>query len=392
MTNFDNKSAAQKAFQKIRENLKYPNFVLSLSHSNYLVSLGGTEKVMHEEQAEFEKREISYVQLYAYVARDETWWKGSPDQLVGVNVDSTPVGNFGMIQLALLLKLLQSTQEACAVAIHIHHLMHLSISGVAYLLSTLQVPRIRLFLHDYYTICPQFNLLRDGTEYCAVDCRDCGAKDRRIPHFSMMKRFLEGLEAEFVAPSQVAGDIWRTAFPEHAQKIRVVPHQNRLERQISFTHSGITSSRYRPRIAYLGYESINKGLELWRKLVSVGDLKGKYDFYHLGAAGIRMPGVKYVPVSFLVEGPDAMIKALRKHQIDIAFLWSICPETYSFTVYEAFAANSFGMTNAISGNIAAQVRDSGRGVICRNEPDLFQLLKDVTGFRELLQNHFLLCS
>ena len=388
MMNIENENMAQAAVQRILKNLKYPNVVLSLSHSDYLVSLGGTEKVLHEEQAEFEKREISYVQLHAWAARDEPWWKGYPDQLVGVNVDSTSVGHYGMIQLALILRWLQSSQEACVVACHVHHLMNFSPSGVAHLLGTLQVPRIRVFLHDYYTICPQFNLLREGREYCGADCHDCGTEERRTPHFSMMKRFFKDLEAEFVAPSQIAGDIWGKAFPEHAEKVRVVPHQNGSERRISFSRSGITSPGYRPRIAYLGYESVNKGIEAWRGLVSSPDLKKKYAFYHLGAAGIRLSGVKYVAVSFLEEGPDAMVKALQKNRIDIALLWSIWPETYSFTVFEAFAANAFVLTNEVSGNIAAQVRESGRGMVFGSEGALFHLLQDASGLKALLEEHF----
>jgi len=130
-----------------------------------------------------------------------------------------------------------------------------------------------------------------------------------------------------------------------------------------------------------------KGLESWWALVSTEELKAHYDFYHLGAAGLKMPGVSYVPVSFLDEGPNAMIHALRKNQIDIAFLWSIWPETYSFTLFEAFAANCFVLTNEMSGNIAVQVRASGRGRLFGDESEVFGMLKDVAGVKEVLRSH-----
>ena len=55
---------------KITENLKFPNLIVAFSHSDYISSLGGTEKVLHEEQMEYEKRGISYIQVYGAVSRE----------------------------------------------------------------------------------------------------------------------------------------------------------------------------------------------------------------------------------------------------------------------------------------------------------------------------------
>ena len=56
-----------------------------------------------------------------------------------------------------------------------------------------------------------------------------------------------------------------------------------------------------------------------------------------------------------------MLQTLRRHELDFAFLWSIWPETFSFTCCEAIAAGSFVITNEVSGNIAALVKRTGRG-------------------------------
>ncbi len=82
-----------------------------------------------------------------------------------------------------------------------------------------------------------------------------------------------------------------------------------------------------------------------------------------------------------------MIRALEKHRIDAAFLWSICPETYSFTTSEACAANCFIITNAMSGNIAARVRETGRGIVCRDEAELFELLRDASRLKNLISRN-----
>jgi hypothetical protein len=380
-----------ETIQKILGNLRSSNAVLAFSNTDYLKALGGSEKVLYEEQMEYEKHGISYIQIHPTIPCEENWQKGYPDQLVNVNVDSVLVGTFTLVQLAPLFKLLLETQCVQLVALHIHHLMNLSVTGLSYFLNSVQVPKVRVFLHDYYTVCSRKDLLRDGRVYCEIDCENCEFQNERDRHFKTMKQFFRSVDAEFVVPSMVAANVWGKAFPEHADRVRIIPHQNVQE---SPTKSDdihlelLGSDGYHPRLAYLGYESAVKGLETWWRVVSDDTLNRNYTFFHLGAFGMRMPNVTYVPVSFLEEGPNAMVEALGRNRIDMAFLWSLVPETYSFTLHESFAANCFVITNEASGNIVEQVRDSGRGVICRDEREMFGLLYDVSGVRDLLLNHF----
>lgn len=380
-----------ETIQKILGNLRSSNAILAFSNTDYLKALGGSEKVLYEEQMVFEKQGISYIQIHPTIPSEEKWQKGYPDQLVNVNVDSVLAGTFTLVQLALLFRLLLETRRIQLVALHIHHLMNLSVTGLMYFLNSIQVPKVRVFLHDYYTLCSRKDLLSDGRIFCEIDCENCEFQNERSVHFETMKQFFQSIDAEFVVPSFVAADIWGKGFPEHADRVRVIPHQSVQE---SVTKSGDThlerleSEEYHPRLAYLGYESIVKGLETWWRVVSDETLKKKYKFYHLGAFGMRMPDVTYVPVSFLEEGSNAMVEALRSNRIDMAFLWSLVPETYSFTLHESFAANCFVITNEASGNIFEQIRESGRGVICRDESEMFRLLNDVSGVKDMLLHHF----
>ncbi len=65
------------------------------------------------------------------------------------------------------------------------------------------------------------------------------------------------------------------------------------------------------------------------------------------------------------------MKALRKHRIDVAFLWSIWFETYSFTAHEAIASGAMIVTNSASGNIGRVVDDLKAGWVFENEAALF---------------------
>jgi len=377
---------SRHAVKKIFDLLKYRNYIIAVSHSNYLISLGGTEKVLHEEQAEFAARQISYIQIYACHPNDDYNRKIYLNQLVCVNVDSVPAGSFSIIQLALILQILSLSRVAHAVAFHLHHLMNLSVHGVRYLINSVHADKLRVFIHDYYTICPQFNLLHNGKDFCngSDDCKDCQFSEKRKPHLFLLKKFFHNLNADIIAPSAVAADIWKKSYPEHKEHIRVVPHQITVPAQNRCSRE----KHDRLRIAYLGYESVNKGLETWWRLTSDNNIKERYDFFHLGASGMNIPGVQYFPVSFLNEGADAMVKSLRKYQIDIAFLWSIWAETYSFTLHEAFAGNCFVITSRLSGNIAAQIKGTSRGIIFDNEAEMFNFLKDVSRVKDAVRLNF----
>ncbi len=338
--------------------LKHVNGVIAFSHSDYLISLGGTEKVLHQEQNELAIRGISYIQIYG-IPDDGSEYQELPGQRVGLNIDGIPAGTFTMIHLVLILSILVEGGRLRILAAHMHHLMRFHLPGVKFLLSVIHFERIRIFVHDYYTICPQFNLLKNGKEFCGGTCnyRDCQSVGEKESHFIRVNELFKDLDFEVVVPSDVAAGIWRKAYPKYGERVRIIPHLVHKEMQIKNKNrlQRLLIPSYRPRIAFLGREELSKGLEAWWRLVSHPELSKQYDFFHLGIAGIRKPGVRYVGVSFLEDGNNAMVKALHEHKIDAVFLWSIWPETYSFTLYESFFANCFVITNSMSGNIAAQL-------------------------------------
>jgi D-tyrosyl-tRNA(Tyr) deacylase len=76
-------------------------------------------------------------------------------------------------------------------------------------------------------------------------------------------------------------------------------------------------------------------------------------------------------VSVTADNPQAMRQALEAAGIDVAVLWSLCRETFSFAAYEAAAAGAAILTGPDSGNIAAFTRAGGHGLVLRDEATLF---------------------
>ena len=76
---------------------------------------------------------------------------------------------------------------------------------------------------------------------------------------------------------------------------------------------------------------------------------------------------------------------LIKHDIDIAFIGSLVQETFCLTAYEAIAADTFVVTNYLSGNAAKVVRELSHGYVYRGIPDLVEYLKDSENYRSIIE-------
>jgi hypothetical protein len=56
--------------------------------------------------------------------------------------------------------------------------------------------------------------------------------------------------------------------------------------------------------------------------------------------------------------------------VDVALVWPLCRETFSFTAYEAVAAGAAILTWPDSGNVASFVALSGEGLVLPDEAAL----------------------
>ncbi|PID40033.1 MAG: hypothetical protein CR984_05285 [Proteobacteria bacterium] len=377
---------------RMTAHLIFTDAVFAISHSNYRSALGGTEKVLVEEQAALRERQISYVQIFSDHTDDRFPVQQAGDQPVGINVDSHPVDTISLMQFTLVIQTMISRGTVRPLAVHLHHLLHFSLAGLAFLIGTLRRVPVRFFVHDYFSICSSFNLLNEANQFCGhqadAGCGTCQRCPDPVAHREGMQSFFDRIRPEVVVPSDIAGDIWARYFPHLADRVRTVPHQL-VETPTAGDEYGKPSNAAQAkkiRIAYVGYEQVNKGLETWWRLCDHGDIRHAYDLYHLGTAGRRLAGVTYVPVSFQDEGPDAMVNALIRHGIDVVLLWSIWPETYSFTFFESLAAGCYVITNRNSGNIQAQVRQRDCGQVFDSESEMLRFLSGGQGIKSALAN------
>ncbi len=220
--------------------------------------------------------------------------------------------------------------------------------------------RILYYLHDYYCICNQRFLHFKG-KLCLknkldLQCTDCENRYAQKRIYDFHNKLFQAYQVILIAPSQDTAD--RVQYYYRDAQIEVLPHLTYQEEEMC------GCGNRKKRIAYLGGASWMKG---WNGFCHVVEaLKDKYEFFCMGKCdkGQRIENVTYVDVT-LEQGGEVpiMVDALRKYHIDIAYIGSIWPETYSYTYFEAYEAGCFVITNELSGNVCNQVRENQNGKV-----------------------------
>jgi hypothetical protein len=390
----DNKALFPKSdalLQHFADNFTCRNFIFAISHSDYRTVLGGTEKVIRAEKALFEKMNISYLHVFPtfipFIPPDD-------NHMVGVSIDGNLIGTYTLSELGLVFDLLVRDDYFRPVACHLHHLKGISLNEVNHLIRILNPPKIRFFIHDYYAICPQFNLLRDGGVFCGGPpvesdiCAACSWGRGRSSHTKSFGDLFRSHDMEFIAPSRMAADIWNATALYEGTTVRVVPHFRLSE--VRSVPVKTTGNPKRLRIAYVGYQADIKGWQTWSRITQEVN-SDFYEFYHIGAAEDQLPGVLHLPLPLENGEENPVADLMKKLDIDIALLWSIWPETYSFTLFESLAGRCFIITNPQSGNIASVVRDRSAGAVFAAETEVLDFLKDSSRVHGILTEYKTRC-
>lgn len=357
---------------------KYNKIVIGISYGNYLNSNGGTDKVILEHQTIFNNKNCSYVYFFPFYKI----YFGVQFLAYTMIIDGKIAAEY-LSEDELYDQLKTFSEKGYTFhGAFIHHLMGFCLDSLQRILNSVQAP-VYVYLHDYYTVCKQINLLRNNKEYCNPlaakhTCSGCQFADVSRKKRESYQSFFTGLEnlSQFIAPSDKCAEIWSVFYPQYIKKLKVIPHQIIYADKVARHDGGDTL-----KIAFIGRQAFCKGWDIWKKVARlVQEMQLPYRLYYYGTGDEKLENVCNKRVLFSAQNPNAMIEALKKDQIDIVMLLSNWPETYSYTMYEALAANCFILSNENSGNIEQNVRKEHWGIICRD----YEML------REMLLNHSLL--
>ena len=368
-------------FEKVRSFLKYRDFIISISHDDYLtVNFGGIQMFMHDEQEQCHERMVSYIHLYP-VSRIDFLKETDSYFAIGLNVDSNHLGQYSVDDIIILLKRLIEEKYSYR-SVNLHQFKGWTFNGLNSVLSAAVPANLFYYIHDYFSICPQYNLLRNKLEYCNAPplnsnaCTICSFGVKREHQFPLVKQIFKDFRFSVIAPSTSAQSLWQRVFPDISCNILVEPHT--ILKQSTVPIPGKTNRIL--RIAYAGLGIREKGWDAWRQLVDQNTL-GNFEAYHLGLwAGEHRES--YVNVRVTAQNRTAMVEELRKNRIDVLFHWPIWPETFSYVLYEAVAAGCFILTRQQSGNVADYVNEHKNGVVFKDFKALQSYLSDPATIRE----------
>ncbi|MGJ3703233.1 hypothetical protein [Variovorax sp. AFSI2.2] len=330
-------------------------FVISVSHDDYALSVGGIQNIIGDELAEFRDRGIGYLHLCS--ARPIRWLAdaSSDDFVFALRLDGEALGRANGVTLQQAFKRLATTGSRAMWVIH--HLMSHSPELLEKLIATNSARPPLFWAHDYFALCPSYTLLRNDTAYCGAPlvnstaCEICAYGKERPVHQERIQAFLRAVRPSLVAPSQSALELWRRASGVEAPDTHVL-QPARLTQSNRIRAKG---SRPRLRIAYLGSQVFHKGWDTYQRLAGAFQTDDRYEFFQLGTPGATPSFIHHIPVKVEASARDAMVHAIARQDIDVVISWSIWPETFCFTAHEAMAGGAFVVARREQGHVNAAI-------------------------------------
>lgn len=365
--------------------------ILAITFENYEKGGGGVAKVIIEHQKMFNDSGYEYLCIFPIkklIIHDNImlfcYW--------GLLINGEFKGVYNSNQVKSIFH--QINMETPIVSIHIHHLLYNIINMVQDLVDYFADLPIAFFIHDYYTVCRNYNLMKNDRKYCGPGgisyekCKGCKYYNHltRITLKENENFITHNIDRlHFFVPSKAAKDVWISYYTKYADKITVLKHDDVKKYSHHFRPALKYSSKI--RIGYLGRPAAHKGWNTWLKVIDSID-HDRYECYTFNNTNDQGNNkYQHVYVNVTPENKDAMVKALISNDIDCVLLWSLCPETYSYTYFESYCADEFILTNNISGNIAYECDSHRNGIVLDNENQLITVLNDTEKFIDCINEY-----
>jgi glycosyltransferase involved in cell wall biosynthesis len=349
--------------------------VLSLSHDEYRRVPGGVQNCLGDEQRAFNGAGWTYLHLCPAVPLPMMSEEIDPARFAfNITIDGERVGQGWAKDLIRILGDRRSCTQFTPHLV-IHHMLGHSPEIVVALLEALKIRDTTFWVHDFFSLCPNYTLLRNDVKFCnapPIDSPACGVcvyGQERREHVARLARLFATLP-RIVAPSRAARDFWCASSGYTHNDLVVLPHCSfvpEATRKREVTRDGPLT------IAFIGVAVPHKGWDTFVELAQRSAPSGEYRFLHLGMPGCATAEIAHVEVLVSPDDRTAMIRTLQEQDVDVVVNWSLCYETFSFTTLEAIAAGAFIVARRSSGNIAALIANTNQGCLLEDEAELFNL-------------------
>ncbi len=210
-------------------------------------------------------------------------------------------------------------------------------------LKSLQDVKVKTLIHDYFMICPSYVLLNKDGKFCGIpdieDCRKCISKHSMaympvkwadIEDWRGAWFYLLNISDDIICFSKSSKQLLLKAYPElRRERISVNPHKVSFVKKANLVKNDKTLN-----IGILGTITYPKGLGIVEEMLKyIDDKRLKVSIKVIGTMPVKVKSSKLF-VSGRYDQKD-LVSLIEKNRIDIIFIPSVWPETFSYTTEEA---------------------------------------------------------
>lgn len=359
--------------------------VLSISNDNYLKHTGGIQKFVRSESRWAKDSGITYLNICpTRPALALTVNSVSKTFLVNCTAGNEFIGTFTLSEVYETLDDLVAKIPTLNSTAIIHSVMGWNLDLLVQLIRN-RMHKTYFYVHDYYSLCPEYRLLRNGIEPCDAPnvkggiCRICvhkSARENYINHFSSL---FNSINPHLIFPSETAKSAFVNSGLYKNLTASILPHIDVKIARDSGKHVAEKivnpNNSNKIRIAYCGSPIGHKGFYHYEKIMDIVRDNNLLEFYHFGSTNTDLNGLIYKKV-LLEQGLSSMSSAIKESNIDIVFIGSTWRETFNFIAYEALQSGAAILTLNSSGNVAELVNKYLVGKVVANWQDAARLISD----------------
>ena len=347
---------------------------VTISHDDFTANLGGVQLCLTRESEAMRARGATHIHLYpAAPGLVVEFERLHP--MVGVLINGERVGVFSA---ETLVERLGPFATGKTLSFAVHSFLGHDIAAMTEVLRALNAREGFFWIHDFASVCANYALMRNDVAFCGAPppnspaCSVCLYGRRRRIHLAEHGRFFQTFAMTVLAPSQAALDLWLSSFPVKPAAAKVHPHATLRKRRAN----GEGDSAGGPlKVAFLGMPAPHKGWPVYERLVERFAQDPRYEFHHLGKIKDDAVEARFTAIQPAPDVAEPMAAAVEAMEIDVAVIWSLCPETFCFTAYEAVAGGAMVLTNPDAGNVPRFVAETGNGLVVEDEHALMVLFE-----------------
>lgn len=199
-------------------------------------------------------------------------------------------------------------------------------------LSTIKKYPITYMLHDYHCICPTINLLSNKM-FCQLKCSECQHHINIEKYRFFWKMLL--MECKEIKTFSISSKkLLEIAYPNiNNTKITVTPHDMSY-----FIHSNLPIKGKPIKLGIIGNVScLHKGKEVLDNLFAYMSKSTNIETTIIGTYSDKIPYQNVIQTG--KYNTENLVNLCIEHNITVAFMPSICPETFSYVIHELIALN-----------------------------------------------------